>query len=307
MNWIKENKFLFGFLIVLVIGVGVLSFFVLGAKGHYDDATSSYQSKLGELNRLQKLAIFPNQKNLDKILAQQAEVNTEVNALASALSTQQIPAEDLSPEQFQDRLKASVTNVRNKATQAIPPVTLAMEFFLGFQRYETAPPAREASGAVGRELKAIEWLCNQLIESKVAAIESLERDELPEEAGRVKANQPKPAVPKPVAGKPGKVDKVAKTHEIDKHRIQLTFLTDQTRIRNVLNSIVTYKGQFFLPRLVTVKNEKPEAPKRAALGADPTAPADPATPSASPYIVGEEKVHVTLVLEMVDFTEEPSK
>ncbi len=326
MNWIKENKFLFGFLVVMALGVGAGGWYLLGAKGRYDEAVSDYERRVGELNRLQRLPTFPNQKNLDKIVAQQNEVNAEVSALASSLMAQQIPLEELSPEKFQDELKKSVTAVKTKASQSSPAIKLPEpKFFLGFEQYETAPPAKEAAAELGRELKAIEWLCNQAIENKVAEIKRLDREALPEEKGRVKVQVKKPAAP--AKGAPGKPDATAKAgsrYEVEKHRIELTFVADQARFRQFLNAIVSHKGQFFIPRLVSVKNENTKAPPRIAAAAavevpaapDPNAPAAATPPTvaaptapavASTYIVGEEKVEVTLVLEMVDFHEAASK
>ena len=327
MNWIKENKFLFGFLVVMALGVGVGGWFLLGASTRYEEATSDYQRRVGELNRLQRLPTFPNQKNLDKIVAQQSEVNTEVSARASSLIAQQIPVEDLTPEQFQDKLKASVTAVKTKASQSSPAVKVPEpKFFLGFDTYETAPPAKEAAGVLGRELKAIEWLCNQAIDNKVAEIKRLDREPLPEEKGRVRAQEKKPAVPaKAAPGKPDPNAKAGARYEVEKHRIEMVFVSDQARFRQFLNAIVSHKGQFFIPRLVSVKNENQKAPARivAAVEAPPApdaatpaagtppaaaAPAAPAAPAvASTYIVGEEKVEVTLVLELVDFREGGSK
>jgi hypothetical protein len=320
MNWIKENKFLFGFLVVMLVGVGVGAYFLLGAKSRYDEAYEDYQKRVGELNRLQRLPTYPNKENLEKLAGQKKQVDDEVSALAASLAAQQLPTEDLSPEQFQDRLKAAATAIKAKA-QGSPAVKLPGDkFFLGFERYETAPPAKEAAAALGRELKAIEWLCNQLIEVKVAEIKSLSRDELPEEKGRVKADEKKksgaPASAKAAPGKPDKSDKGAVKHEVEKHRIELAFISDQARFRKLLNTIVEYKGQFFIPRLVNVKNEKVTAPARAVAAAEAVPSADgaaanPGTPAPvaapSTYIVGEEKIEVILVLEMVDFSEVGTK
>jgi len=323
MNWIKENKFLFGFIVVMIIGVGVGGWFLSEAKGRYDESVGNYQRRVGELNRLQRLPIFPNQKNLEKIVAQQTDVNTEVSGLAASLAAQQIPVEEVTPEQFQDRLKAAVTAVKNKADQSSPVVAYPKpKFFLGFDPYETAPPAKEAAGALARELKAVEWLTNQLIESKVAEIRSLNLEPLPEEKSRGKAPAQKPAAPtaKQPPGKPG--EKGGVKYEVDKHRIDFVFVSDQARFRKFLNAVVDYKTQFFIPRLVSVKNEKSQAPARVAATAEagaavPPPPAGgvaPAPAATAPvpgaptdalntYIVGEEKVEVTLVLEMVDFRE----
>ena len=326
MNWIKGNKFLFGFIVVIAIGVGVGGWFLLGVKGRYDDAVNDYQRRAGELNRLQRLPIFPNQKNLEKIVAQQTDVNTEVSALAASLMAQQLQVEDVTPEQFQDRLKAAVTAVKSKATQSSPAVKVPEpKFFLGFDPYETAPPAKEAAGVLTRELKAIEWLTNQLIDNRVAEIRSLNREPLPEEKGRARAQDKKPATPAPAGkqppGKPG--EKGGAKYDVEKHHIDFVFVADQSRFRKFLNAVVDYKGQFFIPRLVSVKNEKPVGPPRVVAAPDagvpapapaggvapaPAAPAAAAAPAApATYIVGEEKIEVTLILELVDFHEGTTK
>ncbi|MEA3209973.1 MAG: hypothetical protein QOE70_3030 [Chthoniobacter sp.] len=325
MNWIKENKFLFGFLIMVGIGAGVLGFLVFSAMGRYDGERSTYEEKVAELNRYQRLPVFPNQKNLDKLLDQKKQVNEEVAKLASSLAGQQIPIEDMTPERFQDKLRASVTAVKTKAGQNRPPTRLTQAgFFLGFEKYETAPPDKQAATALGRELKVIEWLTTTLIEKNVIEIKALVREELPEEKGRVKVEEAKPG-----AAKGGKSDKdKAVRVAVQKHPIELTFICDQGSFREILNAIVQYKGQFIIPRLVTVKNEKEKGPPRIAAaapapaGADPLAPAPAdaaaaavvaaaaaaaSVPVGSAYIVGEERIEVTLALEMVEFSEVPAK
>jgi hypothetical protein len=309
MNWIKENKFLFGFIVVLALGLGVGGFFVFSAKGHYDDAFADYQQKAGELNRLKRLAIYPNDENLKSLAGQKDQVNAEVSALATALSAQQIPVEDLSPEQFQDKLKASVTAIRTKASQNTPPTKLPDKYFLGFERYETAPPAREAAGPLGAELKAIEWLNNTLLDNRLVELKKVDREELPEEKGRGSARDKKPAAtPAPTKGASGKSPKESVNHQAEKHRIELTFVADQLKFRQIVNAIAGYKGQFFIIRTMNVKNEKQTAPVRAVAGAPGSpdgaaVPADPSAPAASAYILGEEKVEVVLALELVEFSE----
>lgn len=313
MNWIKENKFLFGLLLVIVLGLVGGGFLVLSAKGRYDDAFNDYQQKSSELLRLKRLQVFPSQKNLDNFAEQKNQVNAEVSALAATLTAQQIPVEDISPELFQDKLKASVTAIRTKANQNSPGSKLPEKFFLGFERYETAPPARDAAGPLGAELKAIEWLCGMLLDNRLVELKKLERDELPEEKGRANNRDKKPATATaPAKASPGKPGGPAKDHQAEKHRVELDFVVDQLHFRQILNSIAGYKGQFTIIRTMNVMNEKQAAPVRgvAAAPVDGTAPppaGDPAAPAAvSGYILGEEKVEAALVLEFVEFSEAPS-
>jgi hypothetical protein len=316
MNWFKENKFLSGFLIVMVVGVGLLGFLFLSAKGKYDEAYTAYEEKARELEGLVARPIFPSQKNVEKLGEQKKEVMDKVAELAKSLATQQIPAEEMTPAQFQDKLKATVTALRTKAQQTGKAGVLGEapdKFFLDFDKYETAPPDADAAVPLGRQLKVIDWVVGKLIDSGLTGIK-VHRHELPEEQGKKKVEDKKSA-----GGKGDKVQKVA----VQKHPFEVEFIGEQAGFKQALNAIIEYKGQFLTPRVVIVKNSAEKAPARAGtggIGGDPIAgvppPANPdgtpavvpAVPAAtakapSAYIVGEEKVIVRLMLESVDFAE----
>ena len=87
--------------------------------------------------------------------------------------------------------------------------------------------------------------------------------------------------------------------------MQLEFVSEQSRFRNFLNGIVNEKSQFFVPRLVVVKNEVPDAPARVQPGGT-TNPGGKNVANDKP-IFGAEKVNVALVLEIVDFAEVAAK
>lgn len=318
MSWIKENKFLFGFIVVTGLGAGALGYLVLGAKGKYDEAQSTYTERANELNRLQRLAIYPNQKNLDKLVAQKEQVSAEVKKLSDGLIAQQLPIEDITPEKFQDKLNATARAVRAKAAAHSPPIQLGKDanssakFYLGFERYETAPPEKNAAPVVARQLKAMDWLINTMIDKNVGALTELVRDELPEEKGAKAEAKPED---KKGGGKPSPKEAASKL-AIHRHNITLKLLCDQQHFRDFLNAIVANKQQYFVPRLITVKNEKATGPARSSVVAEVTAPpvdpnappaaGTPQTPTTAPvsqFIVGEERVEVTLLLEMLDFVE----
>jgi hypothetical protein len=104
---------------------------------------------------------------------------------------------------------------------------------------------------------------------------------------------------------------------------EFTALMDQSSLTKFLNTIVGASApQFYVPRLVIVKNEKDKGPPKGqptftpppspvpgapATGAPPAPGAAPTPGSATSYIVGEEKLEVTLRLEIVDFAETASK
>lgn len=335
MNWVQENKFLTGFLAVMVIGVGVLGFKVLSASGKLEEAETNYEAKATAYNRLRRLDPFPSRKNLDAFEAQKAEAAQAINAFQSELAKREFPVESMTPEQFQDELKKAVTEVRAKATAA--NVTLPKDkFYLGFDPYETAPPNREAAPLLGRQLKAIEWVIQQLIAARIVELKELKRTALPEEQGR--AGTAPGGRPPERAGRPGgdragdRTGRGGKPDLVTNHSFDVVFIGKQHQFANILNTIVSPKApQFYIPRALRVANQTPQGPPRAAdiaaapvdPAAPPAAPVDPAAPPApdapvppapaSPtvgdinYIVGEELIEVAVKLEIVDFAEVASK
>ena len=73
MNWIKSNKFLTGFFAVMLVGIGVLGYFLFSASSAYDAADDNYQTKANEFSRLRHLPLYPNAKNLKALEAWVAE------------------------------------------------------------------------------------------------------------------------------------------------------------------------------------------------------------------------------------------
>ena len=176
-------------------------------------------------------------------------------------------------------------------------------FYLGMDKYQTEPPLPEAAPALGRQLKALEFVVTKMIDGGITAISKFERDQLPEEEGRGKKEKAGDAPAKP--GAPGgRSDKSGKAL-VAYHGLQLEFVAEQSRFRNFLNGIVNEQSQFFVPRLVVVKNEVPDAPARVQPGGT-TNPGGKNVANDKP-IFGAEKVNVALVLEIVDFAEVAAK
>lgn len=317
MTWFKENKFLAALLVILVLGVGALGYLIMSASGKLTEATAEYERQVQKRTDLHNAKPYPSAENLKALIAQKDDATTRITALQKALTSNELPVEPMTPVQFQDKLRAAVTEV---TTAAGATTKLPDKFFLGFERYETTTPDTVAAPLLGRELKAIQWVVMRAIEHKVTELKSLNRDPLPEEGG-------KEAAPAPVPSGRDRGAKAAKEEKpaaplVQPHGIDLDLLGDQAALRALLNDLVGSKEQFFIPRLLSFKNEKDRPPQRAEAAApaaaaadpnapapDPNAPAAPATPAAATggqateYIVGLEKVAMTLRLEMVDFTE----
>ena len=305
MNWIKQNKFLSGFIACMIVGVGALGFLLFKAQSRYGEVRADYEAKVGELNRLEGLKPYPEAENLKKIEAQKVEHAAAVDAFHKNVAAAQIAVEPVTREQFQDRLREAVTRITTKAGEKT--VTLPTPFYLGMEKYQTEPPLAEAAPALGRQLKALEFVLTKMIDDGILAITKFDRNALPEEEGKNKKEKEAPAKPAP---SPAKAEKSSK-HSVAYNGVHIDFTADQSRFRTFLNGIAAEKSQFFVPRLVVVKNEKADAPPRVQPGAPGAAVAadDPnkAGGGKAPLIFGAEKVNVSMILEIVDFAEVAAK
>lgn len=329
MNWIKANTFLSAFFAVMLLGVAVLGYLLLSAQGRHAEIATQYEEQAAKLSRLEGLVPYPAEENLKKLEEQKKEHQAAVTALQAELAKNELALEPLTDVQFQDKLKESVARVRAKAAER--GMAVPADFFMGYKRYEAQPPPAVAASALGRHLKAVEFIVMQLIETGAVSLESLEPQPLPEE-GIAKKGGDKPDANAETKGgeKSGRNDN--ENALVSRHPIDIKFTAEQPAFRNFLNKIVASQTQFFIPRNIEIGNTAKAGPQRgetasvavptepvvASPPADANAPAPPvgAPPSlavpggasalpteAYKFIVGDEKVNVTLRLDLIDFTE----
>jgi hypothetical protein len=302
MNWIKENKFLAGFLAITLIVAGVVAFLMMSAKGKADEAEQRYNAAAAELTRLQNGAPFPDAGNLGKMEELKKQHHAAMDELQKNLAATQFPLEPTTPAQFQDKLKETVTRVRTAAAGV--GVKLPEKFYMSFDRYETEPPKAEAAAPLLRMLKSMETVLDMLIANQVNEITDLKRDALPEETGK-----------KPEGGKSSVKDDTGKALVV-RHPFEVGFVGIEGKFHKFINSLITEKKQFYIPKAVVVKNEKEQGPSRNDKSTPPPAPPQPAPGDTNPpqpnppppeeatkMIVGEEKLQVSVKIEVVNFAE----
>jgi hypothetical protein len=279
MTWIRENKFLAGFFGFILVAAAGLGFLIYQAYGHFGEVDDNYKQQIEKLNGLQSAVPYPDQGNLNKAKEQQTAYVGNIKNLLQDVAAVQFQMEPLTPEAFQDNLRATVNSVTAKAA----PKQLPDKFGLGFERYLTETPRKEAASTLGRELKAVEFIVNELIDSKVESITSVIRPPLPEENGTI---TPKGKLPL-----------------VTKEEFDVTFICEQGRFRKILNELVDTKKQFYIIRLLRVKNQALTSPSKNPTGAAAAATPAPGSKDAGGlhYILGTEKLEVTLKLEIVDF------
>lgn len=291
-----QNKFLIGLGAVLLIVFIGLGWMVIQSSSAFDDAATRYQTQVAELDRLQKLPLYPEASNL-KVLEDQKKVAADsAITLHQQLVPMAFPLEPLTPEQFQDQLTATVKRLTDKAAQV--GVTLSDKQYLGFVEYRTATPKPEAATALGRQLKCIERAVDTLIERKVSSIDKITRPPLPEELDASKTA----AVPAPKGGKAAP----AKVELVTKYPFDIQFIAEQKAFQGALNDLSKATDQFFIIQPLSIKSQGEKAPKKADSGSDRAAAIAAAaggtpSPEKMKYVLGAEKLNVTLRFDSVVF------
>lgn len=302
MNWFQQNRFLGTFLAALAFATLVSGWFLLHEKSAADEGQEQLNATTTELNRLRASSPFPNEENLQKTKAQTDSYRTSLQALEAELKTRMFPRSPLQPNEFQAQLRQAVIAVRDRAQAS--KVQLPENFNLGFDEYATSLPNSVAAPRLGRQLRAIEWLANAMIEAHVDSLNSLVRTPLPEEK-----NAPASTLP-PARARAANASKAAAENLkiVDSASVDLTFTGSPAAVRKVFNQITSAKQQFYIIRTLQVKNQADKGPKRGE-----PAPGAPVVPLTEPgksgkaaetgitFIVGSEHLNVAARIEVVRF------
>jgi hypothetical protein len=306
MNWLRENRSLF----LIVPGIFMLGavWFLLNARGDWNDASARFHQAAAELNRLERLAPYPSGGNLRQMTVYADDYEAAVTKLKDELRMHVLPLPRLAPNEFQSQLRVAMTAVAEKARAN--GVKLSDKFYLGFDEFASALPNEVAAPLLGQELAQVEWLLNTLFEARVDSLISFRRTPLPEENGTtaVVSN------PTPMGRKPGATTLPAPTLS-ERNVVEATFVSTPAVARRVLNQIAGASQQFFIVRLLHVRNEKDKGPPREVAGdttgvvaaASSRAPAGspeakPSAATALNFIVGNERIETTAKIEIVRFT-----
>ncbi len=300
-----QNKFYVGLGATLLLGCLILGFLLFQASSDFNDAEQKYAGQVAELDRLQKLDLYPEVENQKILEEQMKSAQDAALSLHQKLVPMAFPLEPMTPEQFQDKLNAAVKSTVEKAANA--GVDLSDKLYLGFAEYRTTTPKPEAAAALGRQLKCITLVVENMIERKVGTIEKITRTPLPEEQD----TKPAASAPKP---RPG-AGKSAAQELLSVYPFEIQFTAEQKAFQSVLNELSRNTTQFFIIHPVAIKNQSEKAPKKvdpvaaaeaaksAAAAAATAAPEGPAAPKAEKlrYVLGAEKLNVTLRFDSVVF------
>lgn len=306
MVWIRNNKFLAGFIAFMVIGVGVLTYLLVTTMGQYDQVSQDYNTQVTEMKRLEGLQPYPDQNNLKKYEAVKTDYKQAVDDLQTKMAGFEPPPQNppFTPTEFQDHLR-KVVDEKVKAADQLG-IAYPTDFYMGFERYRNSLPEAAATPLLTAQLDNIEELVSILLKERVEKISKVNRAILPQENGaaadaaaqraRGGANQPAPAG-----------DLVVKLPVV------LDFSGPPNTFRAVLND-VTHSKRLFIIRALKITNQSDKGPPR---GQEPpqggvgavAAPAPEANPTAGEplpekgppplrYVVGQEKIDVIARIEL---------
>ena len=294
MNWFRENRFLGTFFIASGLALLAALWFLFSAKTDWDDASARFTNASNELNRLERLAPYPNGENLRKMKAHAEDYSTALAKLKDELKMRIAPAAPMAPNEFQSHLRVSLNAVAEKARAN--KVKLPDKFYLGFDEYVSALPIESAAPSLGQELAEVEWLVDSLLDAHVDELKAFRRSPLPEEHN-------------PSAAGTSSTPATTPNKLFQRNVVEATFFATPSVARKVINQIAGASQHFCIIRLLHVRNEKEKGPPREVSGETPAAsvpapsPGAKATPAAAlNFIVGNEKIETTAKIEIVRFT-----
>jgi hypothetical protein len=295
MNWFRENRFLGTLLVVLGVCLLGSGWFLFSTKSDFDEAATRFSNTAMELNRLERLAPYPNAENLQKMKAHAEDYSSALAKLKEELKMRVVPAAPLAPSEFQSRLRVALNGVIDKARAN--KVKVPDKFFLGFDEYVSGLPIEAAAPSLGQQLAEIEWLVNSLLDAHVDAITAFHRVPLPEE------NSP------PAAGTRATPATTTGNKLFQRNVVEATFFSTPSAARKVINQIAGANQNFCIIRVLQVRDEKLKGPPREGAGETPAASVPSPSPAAKGpaaatlnFIVGNEKIETTAKIEIVRFT-----
>jgi hypothetical protein len=281
MNWFKENPILSSILLVCFGITSAIAYFASEASTTYSAALDSLTSQVNSFSSLQKKSPYPTDENL-KIISEGKKKYAEALAdLKERIFKMAPPLEPITPQEFQDKLREGVNDLRKTAQSN--NIKLPEKFFFGFDEYQSQLPSPEAAPALNRDFKVVQKLLIGLLALPVEAINNLEREAPP-------VTTPTPAPKKSVETTPPPKTQILKT------TFKLSFTASQDKTRAAIN-IIPKSDAFLIIRSLTMENTKPAAPSKK----DPAIPSKDKNPTSLQVLLGNESVKTDLSLEIIDF------
>ncbi|MEX1044538.1 MAG: hypothetical protein WEC73_00295 [Chthoniobacterales bacterium] len=282
MDWFKQNPFLG--ILAAATGAAVLAsgYFLFDSHSRYESATQEFEELASTLQRLQNNKPFPNEENVRRSREESDSARAMLEEIGRNLEVE-VPA--TTPQGFQDQLRQHVNEITARAEAN--GVVLGEGFYLGFEAYETQPPAPAAASQLALQLRSISAVADLLVDAKVREITAIKRAPLPVELPAEPATDERRG--RDSGGDAGSPD--GGLPDLVLAPFDLTFVADQTALRAAFNRLLETEPPVFV-RLVGLTNSAPEAPAKAGA-------ADEATAGEIKPVLGQETLLVNLRLAAI--------
>lgn len=323
----------------VLLGVGGCGYFLYQSQTANAEAFESLRTVSDRLTKIQSVTPTPSKDNLEALKAQRELASKALDQLRTNLKALDLPAAPLKPPEFQKVLNEKSQSITKLAE--VNGVTMPSNFYFAFNNYTQTVPKDEATPHLGRQLHVAELICKLLIQSVPAELRLFERSELELEKDPSATAKEEPSAKekekqkdKAKDGEKGKAKPPAPP-TFESSFFSLRFVTRPGPLREFLNALASEKSCILVTRSLKIENEKqkgppkrgpedllpPGSPGAANPAASPLSPAVPipsldplAGPSGSTssaeisqFIVGDEKIEVSLRVEFISFLQEPAK
>lgn len=311
MDWIRENKPLAAILGVIAVGSLALGYLLYDAWSVYDETKEGYLGLGNQVAALKGARLAPTNENLAAKQAAVDEYAKLVDTLGKTVLFLQPKVDPINDIEFQDKLKAKISEIRKLAGQA--NVQLPADFAFGFDDYtSTLPKSAAAATELSGYLDAMEKLMKLFLDCGVKGVDLLERSKLPVEAATA-AN----AQGNNNAAMRGQVS----AEILEKRQISAVLTLDQGPLQLLVSRLTSPSEMpyFTSLRVLRVENQMQDGPLNSEVrlptqeakvqGSTPAAeeapsdeikPPEPAFPDAI-SVFGNELLKVRLEIDLVKF------
>lgn len=293
MNWLKQNPVIAAIAAVAMIGMAVTGFLAMEEATRLEQAVLDFKIQATTLRRLEAKQPYPNPENLNAVEQSVNAYKHAIDGLKEKLHNLEVKLDErIYPQDFQDKLRKAVDDLRNEANKN--KVALPENFFFGFDAYQAQLPTEVEVKKLYREFLVIKGLVETLVPLGIISIDNLVR--LP-------GTKPSALIIDPKAP-PAKPDRAApEPLEFDSFTLGIT--APQKSFIQAFEKITDSPG-FLVVRSMTIENTNPAPPPK-------TIPSQPGTPSPGapkpiapasdqlPIIFGSEAVKATMLFEVPDF------
>lgn len=310
MDWIRENKPLAAILGVIVVGSLALGYLLFDAWSVYAETKEGYLGLGNQVAGLKGAPLAPTEANLKAKQDSVAEYAKLVDTLGKTVLILQPKVAAINDIEFQDKLKAKISEIRKTSVQA--KMQLPAEFAFGFDDYtHTLPKSGAEATELSGYLDAVDELTKLLMKCGVQSLDVLERSKLPVEAATSTSQGNNNA------GMQGQ----AAAGILEKRQISVVLTLDQGPLQLLISRLTspTDMPYFTSLRLLRIENQRQDGPlvsevrlpteatkdpneavKTEEAPSDEIKPPPPAFVDAIP-VFGNELLKVRLEIDLIKF------